>query len=423
MTPLLGRLTVSRRLWLLTILFSLGLALTGGVALRMQSAHGDLSPAFWSDATWVAGIAAAIIAVLAGIAAVTIRSIARPLDGLTQVMEQLATGRTDVVVPHTALADEIGAMAAAVQVFKDTMAEAERQRLEQATLKVTAQAEQKHVLGRMADQFEGQVGALVGQLSSASTELEATARSMTDMAARADHKASSAAAAAGEASAGVQAVAAASEELAASIQEISRRVAQSTEMTARSVEDAKRTDSIVRDLSDSAQRIGQVVELITGIAAQTNLLALNATIEAARAGDAGKGFAVVASEVKGLATQTAKATEEIAQQIARIQASTREAVAAIESISNSVGEVSGIAISIAAAVEEQGAATADIARSVQQAALATEMVGVNIASVSEEAGGTGAAATEVLGAAGELSRQAERLRAEVKTFAAGVRAA
>jgi methyl-accepting chemotaxis protein len=221
----------------------------------------------------------------------------------------------------------------------------------------------------------------------------------------------------------VQTVAAAAEELTASIHEISRQVAQSAKITGKAVDDARRTDTIVRALADGAQKIGDVVQLITGIAAHTNLLALNATIEAARAGDAGKGFAVVASEVKSLAGQTAKATEEIGAQIRQIQDATGEAVQAINAIGTTIEEVNVIASNIAAAVEEQGAATAEIARNVQQTAASTQKVTVTIASVSQAANDTGAAAGQVLSAAGGLSQQASQLTNEVNDFVAGVRAA
>jgi methyl-accepting chemotaxis protein len=218
-------------------------------------------------------------------------------------------------------------------------------------------------------------------------------------------------------------VAASAEELSSSISEITRQVAQSAKITEKAVADARRTDTTVRALAEGAQRIGQVVELISSIAGQTNLLALNATIEAARAGDAGKGFAVVASEVKSLAGQTAKATEEIGAQITRLQNETKDAVEAIKGITTVIEEVSSIATAIASAVEEQGAATAEIARNVQQTAGSAQMVTTNIAGVSEGAASTGAAADQVLSAAGELSRQAESLSAEVSGFVADVRAA
>jgi methyl-accepting chemotaxis protein len=383
----------------------------------------DVEAAFWVSARWVIAGGVVILVLLTLTVLGVVRSIVRPLEALKQAMEQLSTGTADVTVPHIRLSDELGAMARAVEVFKSNRADADRLRSEQEKLKAETQAEQKRALGRLADEFEAQVGSLVGDLSRASAQLETTSRSMTETAALADKDAAAAATAAGDATMGVQTVAAAAEELAASIQEIGRQVAQSASMSAQSVTYARRTDQIVRNLADSAQRIGQVVELITGIASQTNLLALNATIEAARAGEAGKGFAVVASEVKGLANQTARATDEIAQQITQIQASTNEAVEAIQGIANSVGEVSEIATSIAAAVEEQGAATAEIARNVQQAARSTQDVGVNIASVSEKAAGTGHAAAEVLSSAGGLSREADRLQSQVTTFASNVRAA
>ena len=220
----------------------------------------------------------------------------------------------------------------------------------------------------------------------------------------------------------MQTVAAAAEELTSSIYEITRQVAQSAAITQKAVGDTRRTDTLVRALAEGAQRIGQVVDMISNIAGQTNLLALNATIEAARAGEAGKGFAVVASEVKSLATQTARATDEIGAQIRQIQSATTEAVEAIKAISATIEEVSTIATTIASAVEEQGAATLEISRNIQQTAASTQAVANTIAGVSQAANDTGAAANQVLGAAGGLSQQAEQLNAEMSTFLAGVRA-
>lgn len=287
----------------------------------------------------------------------------------------------------------------------------------------SASAAQKTAMKQTADTFEVKVGTLVSMLSSGATELQATAQSMSATATQTNQQATTVAAAAEEASAGVQTVAAAAEQLTASINEISQQVARAAKTTEKAVEDARRTDTIVRALADAAQKIGEVVQLISGVAAQTNLLALNATIEAARAGDAGKGFAVVASEVKNLATQTAKATQEIAAQIKQIQGATGEAVDAIKGIVTTIDEVNVIASNIAAAVEEQGAATMEIARNVQQTATSTQEVTTTITGVNQAANDTGAAAEQVLGAASGLSRQAEQLTGEVHSFLAGVRAA
>jgi methyl-accepting chemotaxis protein len=350
------------------------------------------------------------------------RGIARPIVGMTDTMRRLAEGDANVTVPDIGRRDELGRMADAVQVFKDNMIKARELTAEQEAERV-AKERRADTLANLVRDFEQQVSGLVGQLSSASTELEATAQSMTATAEQTNSQASNVAVAAEEASAGVQTVAAAAEELAGSIQEIGRQVSESTKMTGKAVDEANRTDTIVRALAEAAQKIGDVVGLITSIAGQTNLLALNATIEAARAGDAGKGFAVVASEVKGLAAQTAKATDEIANQITQIQNATQEAVNAIQTIAKSIEGVSEISTSIASAVEEQAAATAEIARNVQQTSASTQQVTTNIAGVSQAAGSTGAAAGQVLGAARGLSQQSEQLTGAVNSFVTAVRAA
>ena len=358
----------------------------------------------------------------AALAFVIGRGITLPLGRMTAAMTKLAEGDKTIDIPSRDATDEIGDMARAVEVFKQNAIAADRMAAEQESARA-ARERRATQLDTLVRDFESKVSGLVGQLSSGSTELEATARSMTGTADRTNQRASIVASASEEASTGLQTVATAAEELTASIHEISRQVAQSAKITGKAVSDAERTDGIVRALADGAEKIGQVVGLISDIAGQTNLLALNATIEAARAGDAGKGFAVVASEVKNLATQTSKATGDIASQINQIQAATKEAVDAIRDIATTITEVSTIAATIAAAVEEQGSATAEIARNVQQTAQAAQEVTTNIASVSEAANETGAAGNQVLSAAGELSRQAEELKGQVDVFVSGVRAA
>ncbi len=363
---------------------------------------------------------AVIVAVSAGY--VTVRAIAKPIQDMTAAMHRLAEKDMTVEIPARGRGDEIGQMAAAVGVFKENMIKADQLAAAEKADQVAKQQKALR-LESLVTEFEGKVSSLVGVLSSASTELEATAQSMSSTATQTNQQASNVAAAAEEASAGVQTVATAAEELTSSIGEINRQVAQSARITEKAVNDARQTDGIVRALADGAQKIGQVVELISSIAGQTNLLALNATIEAARAGDAGKGFAVVASEVKSLANQTAKATEEISSQIAQIQSATGEAVSAIKGIADTIEEVSMITTTIASAVEEQGAATAEIARNVQQTSASTREVTTNIAGVSQAASETGQAAAQVLQSAGDLSRQADHLTTEVGSFVAGVRAA
>jgi methyl-accepting chemotaxis protein len=394
-----------------------------GMVLYDGAYTDDLDASFYQS-LWRTGAAVGSIMVLTILVAWLInRDITVSLGSLRSAMDRLARGELATEVTGTNRQDEVGDMAGAVLIFRDGMVEAGRLRAEQEGAKQRAAAEQRTVLNRMADSFESQVGRLVGILSASSTELEATARSMTSTADLSKQQSIAVAGAAEEASTGLQTVAAAAEELSASIHEIGRQVAQSSKITTKAVEDAERTDGIVRALADGAEKIGAVVGLITSIASQTNLLALNATIEAARAGDAGKGFAVVASEVKSLAAQTGRATEEISTQITQIQVATKEAVGAIRGISAIIVEVSAIAAAIAAAVEEQGAATSEIARNVQQTTQASQEVTVGISSVSNAASETGAAASEVLLAAGALSREAEQLSGEVTTFVAGVRAA
>ncbi|HEY8610778.1 MAG TPA: methyl-accepting chemotaxis protein [Roseomonas sp.] len=348
--------------------------------------------------------------------------VSKPLAGMTAAMGRLAAGELEVEVKGGERGDEVGALARALDVFKRNAIEARRLAAEQA-MEQAAKEQRSVRLNTLIQGFEGTVHSLTGHLASASTELEATAQSMSQIARQTDSQAGTVSTAANSTSSGVQTVATATEELSASIGEISRQVAQATEVTNRAVQNARTTDGTVRGLAASAGKIGEVVNLITSIAGQTNLLALNATIEAARAGDAGKGFAVVASEVKSLAQATSKATEEISAQIHGIQASTAATVQAIEAITAVIEDVSAITVNIAAAVEEQSAATGEIARAVQSTAQATEEVTRNIGDVSRNAGETGAASSQVLAAASDLSQSSEKLSAEVRSFLAEVRAA
>ena len=377
---------------------------------------------FATTRLFMLGVMTIAIVICLLLAYAIIRNVSGPIRVLTEAMTRMAAKDWSAEVPGTARKDELGEMANAVNVFKTNGIEAARLAAERA-VEVAAKEQRAVRLDTLTRAFEAKAGELVGQVSAASTELQATAQSMTGTAGQATQQAANVAAAAEQASANVQTVAAAAEELALSISEISRQVAQSAKVAGKALEDARHTDGVVQALADGAQKIGEVVGLISNIAGQTNLLALNATIEAARAGEAGKGFAVVASEVKNLATQTAKATDDIGRQITQIQNATKAAVDSIQGIGTTICEISAIAGAIAAAVEEQGAATQEIARNVQQAAAGTQEVSSNILGVSQGANDTGAAATQVLGAAGELSRQAEQLRSEVGLYIAGVKAA
>ncbi len=350
------------------------------------------------------------------------RSLATPIMRMTATMKTLAQGETNVEVTDTDRIDEIGAMAGAVQIFKDALI-AKRQADEAAAIEAEAKMRRAQMLDQLTKQFEANVSVLTSGLSAAATQMEATAQSMTSVADQTTSQSVSVASAAEQTSANVQTVAAATEELSISIREIASQVGQSSRIAEQAVMDAQRTNETVQTLAASAERIGDVVQLINNIASQTNLLALNATIEAARAGEAGKGFAVVASEVKHLATQTSKATEEISAQIGSVQQATAEAVQAIQTIARTIGEMSQISVSIAAAMEEQGAATAEISRNVQEAARGTEAVTGNINEVRQGAGETGLAASQVLSSAQELARHSETLSREVGSFLNGVKAA
>jgi len=362
------------------------------------------------------------------ITALLARSIVPALRRAASIARAVANGRLDneIRVPRRVGRSETAGLLLALSRMqariRQDVQDAEAHSAEKAAERAVRDLRTER-LDELLGGFQSTFSVTTAAISSSSTELETTARSMSSVAEQSKQQAATMAAAAEEASASVDTVAAASEQLAASIGGISRQVAQSARITCLAVEDARSTDTIVHDLSISAQRIGDVVGLITDIAGQTNLLALNATIEAARAGEAGKGFAVVANEVKSLSQQTAKATEEIGTQIARVQSATQKAVAAVRGIASTIDEVSGITAGIASAVEEQGAATATIARSVRQTAASTRAVTANTTGMSQAADNTTVATEQVLSAASDLARQAKQLSDKMFHFVADVRAA
>jgi methyl-accepting chemotaxis protein len=354
---------------------------------------------------------------------IVISRVVRSLGQITAAMGKIAGGETSVVVPCTTRRDEMGSMARALLVFKENAVKVLGMQAEREALEKTAREERAAAMARLADAFEGAVGEIVEAVSSASTQLEASAGTLSTTAERAQELTTMVAAASEEASTNVKSVASASEEMASSVNEIGRQVQESAKIAGEAVEQARRTHHRVNELSDASRRIGDVVELINTVASQTNLLALNATIEAARAGEAGRGFAVVATEVKALAEQTAKATEEIRRQICDIQNATQDSVSAIEEIGVTIGRISEISSTIASAVEEQGAATQEVARNVQQAAQGTQQVASNITDVQRGADETGAASSQVLTFAQSLSKESGRLKSEVGRFLETVRAA
>jgi methyl-accepting chemotaxis protein len=364
------------------------------------------------------------LAVVAGIAigVYLIRDVSRGIASILTPMQALGNGDLAVEVPHQGEKTEIGAMADTLQVFKEALI-AKKAADEAAALDAEAKIERGRRVDGITRDFESMIGEIVNTVSSASSQLEASAGTLTTTAERSRELTTMVAAASEEASTNVQSVASATEEMASSITEISRQVQESARIANEAVDQARKTNDLVGELSQAAGRIGHVVELINTIAGQTNLLALNATIEAARAGEAGRGFAVVASEVKALAEQTAKATGEIGQQITGIQAATQGSVAAINQIGLTIGRISEISSTIAAAVEEQGAATQEISRNVQQAAQGTMQVSSNITDVQRGTSETGSASSQVLSAAQSLSGDSNRLKLEVGKFLNSVRAA
>ncbi|TWB16963.1 methyl-accepting chemotaxis sensory transducer [Nitrospirillum amazonense] len=371
--------------------------------------------------TLVAGLSGAVL-IMALALWIAWASVSRPLKRIVDTMTALADGDQNVEVRATDRRDEIGATVRALRIFQRTMVEADTLRHEQETMKAQAQAERLAALAQLADEFEASMNQVVEGVAGAADRMQGNAKGLSAIAEQTNHQTLAVAGAAEAAAGNVNTVAAAAEQLSTSIQEIGRRVEESSQIAQNAVVEAERSNHTVGGLVEAARKIGDVVRLISDIASQTNLLALNATIEAARAGEAGKGFAVVASEVKTLATQTAKATEEISAQIGEIQAVAGSAAGAIHGVSGTIGRISDIVTTIAAAVEQQGAATNEIASSVAQAAAGTSDVSSTIGQVTRAASETGTMAVDVLHAAQDLVAQSDHLRHQVAGFLTKVRA-
>ena len=350
------------------------------------------------------------------------RNILRRIRSLQRSMQLLSDGDLQSEIYQSHQHDEIASMASSLQIFRESMIEARSLSADQDHDRV-AKAERASRMEARIVEFEATVRAALDNLQSSASSMQATAESMSATADQSSALVNAVASAAEETSVNVQTVSAGTEELSSSISEIGRQVVTSAEIARKAVAEAGSTDATMQGLAENAARISVVIDLIQTIASQTNLLALNATIEAARAGEAGRGFAVVASEVKNLASQTAKATDEIRTQIASMQAVTESAVGAIRSISHTIGEINEVTTAIATAVEEQGAATREIARNIQHAAGGTSEVSSNIVGVSTASAEARSAANEVLTASGALSREAEMLRSEIDVFLSNIRAA
>jgi Methyl-accepting chemotaxis protein len=367
--------------------------------------------------------ASATLVLVLALAIVGARAISVPVRKLTAAMHDLAAGTLDVEVPARDQGAEIGAMAQAVQVFKDNALAMRRMEAEQAEAARRSESERHALMARLASEFETSVKGVVGEVARSAQSLKGTAETMSSTAGSASQRTAAVAAAAEQATMNVDSVAAATEELSASINEIASQVERSSHIAHDAVTTAQRSETIVRGLAQSAAHIGEVVTLINDIASQTNLLALNATIEAARAGEAGKGFAVVANEVKHLANQTARATDEIGTQITAVQEHTREAVEAIEAVARVIDQISEISSSVSAAVTQQGAATREISRNTQEAAQGTRHVSDNVVDVRSAATETGRSAEDLLTQAEGLSQGAQSLENAVDRFLDGIRAA
>jgi methyl-accepting chemotaxis protein len=387
-----------------------------------EAAGHSAEATYWGAIRLMAVILGGALVLGLGAAIYMVGDIRRGIGSILKPMGQLTDGELSAEIPHRGEATEIGRIASALQIFKEALV-AKKVSDDAVNADRAVNVARAQRISAATGDFEAMIGELVRSLASASTELEASAGTLSSTADHTQELTTMVAAASEEASTNVQSVASATEELSSSVNEISRQVQESARMANDAVDQARKTNDRVEELSKAAARIGDVVELINTIAGQTNLLALNATIEAARAGEAGRGFAVVASEVKALAQQTAKATGEIGQQIAGIQAATLESVGAIKEISGTIEKLSEVASAIAAAVEQQGAATQEISRNVQQAAQGTEQVSSHITDVERGASETGSASSQVLAAAQSLAGESDRLKNQVEKFLNIVRAA
>ena len=387
---------------------------------QSQAVGAEVTRSAEGFSTLVLGALALAIMLSAAAGTLVARSVIKPVQGLTQTLQRMAGGELDATVPGVDRRDEVGAIAKALVGFRDALGQRKAEEAQRNAEQT--EAEKQTAMVRLADEFETTVGGLVRELSKSSGTLKSTARSLSSTAEETNMQSASVASAAEQTAANVQAVATATEQLAASAQEIGSQVSQTATKSAAAVEQARETNELVTELSDSAQKIGEVIAMIRAIAEQTNLLALNATIEAARAGEAGKGFAVVAAEVKGLADQTAKATDQIATQITGMQGISEKSVAAIGAIAQQIEQMSALAGSVAAAVEEQQAATGEIARNVSEAARGTQEATGNITQVREASSQTATASEQLFTSANALSENAGSLETEVSQFLQRVRA-